>query len=196
MYDEAYFTRWIISFERVTMSDKKVVISRAEIAKRVKELGEAIARDYAAGNLVVIGILNGAFIFVADLVREIALPLVIDFVRVASYGASTSSAGEVRLIKDIEIEVGGKDVLLVEDIVDTGQTLAYLKNFLAAKNARSVKICALIDKKERRETEVPLDYVGFEVEAGFLVGYGLDFAELYRNDPEVYRLPDNSNGEQ
>ena len=196
MYDEAYFTRWIISFERVTMSDKKVVISRAEIAKRVKELGEAIARDYAAGDLVVIGILNGAFIFVADLVREIALPLVIDFVRVASYGASTSSAGEVRLIKDIEIEVGGKDVLLVEDIVDTGQTLAYLKNFLAAKNARSVKICALIDKKERRETEVPLDYVGFEVEAGFLVGYGLDFAELYRNDPEVYRLPDNSSGEQ
>ena len=178
------------------MSDKKIVISRAEISKRVKELGEAIVGDYAAGDLVVIGILNGAFIFVADLVREIALPLVIDFVRVASYGASTSSAGEVRLIKDIEIEVGGKDVLLVEDIVDTGQTLAYLKNFLAAKNARSVKICALIDKKERRETEVPLDYVGFEVEAGFLVGYGLDFAELYRNDPEVYLLPDNSNGKK
>ncbi len=178
------------------MAYKKVVISRAEIAKRVKELGEVIARDYAAGNLMIVGILNGAFIFAADLVREIDLPLVVDFVRVASYGGTTNSSGEIRFTKDIELEVEGKDVLLVEDIVDTGRTIACLKKFLAAKKAGSVKVCALIDKKERREIEVQLDYVGFEVPAGFLVGYGLDFAEQYRNYPEVCQLPDNSNGKK
>ena len=176
------------------MTNKKVVISKAAIERRVKELGKAITRDYAEGELVIVGVLNGAFIFAADLVREIDLPLVVDFVRVASYGANTSSSGKLNFTKDIELPIAGKDVLLVEDIVDTGQTISYLKKFLAAKGARSVKICALLDKKERREIDVALEYIGFTVEAGFVVGYGLDCAEQYRNLPEVYRLMNSGSG--
>ncbi len=170
------------------MIEKEEVVSRADIAKRVRELGQAINRDYAGRQLVMLGILNGAFIFLADLVREIELPIEIDFIRVSSYGSSTCSSGTIQCTKDAEIELAGKDILLVEDIVDTGRTLACLRQLLMARKARSVRICALIDKKERREVEVAVDYAGFAVAEGFLVGYGLDHAEQHRQYPAIYKI--------
>jgi hypoxanthine phosphoribosyltransferase len=146
----------------------------------VRELGAIITEDYAESDLLVIGVLNGAFIFMADLVREIKLDLQVDFIRVASYGMSTKSCGEVRCSKDVELDIKGKDILIVEDIVDTGLTLASLHKYLNERGAKSVCTCALVDKKERREIEVIIKYVGFEVKEGFLVGYGLDCCEQYR----------------
>ena len=170
------------------MIEKEEVVSKGNIAKRVKELGQAITREYSGRQLVVIGILNGAFIFLADLVREIELPVEIDFIRVSSYGSGTCSSGSIQCSKDTEIALAGKDVLLVEDIVDTGRTIACLMELMAARKARSVKICALIDKKERREVAVTVDYAGFVVAEGFLVGYGLDHAEQHRQYPAIYKL--------
>ena len=169
------------------MSEKELIITQADIAQKVKKLGADITRDYKDARLMVIGVLNGAFIFMADLVREIKLEMEIDFIRVASYGMGTTS-GTFRLTKDIELEITGRDILIVEDIVDTGRTLDHLKRSLADRGAHSIRICTLIDKKERREVEVAADYVGFEVETGFLVGYGLDCREQYRHLPGVYRL--------
>ena len=170
------------------MIEKEEVVSKKDIARRVKELGQAITRDYSGRRLVVIGILNGAFIFLADLVREIELPIEIDFIRVSSYGSSTCSSGAIQCSKDTELELAGKDILLVEDIVDTGRTLACLRELLAARKVESVRICALIDKQERRTVEVTVDYVGFVVPEGFLVGYGLDHAEQHRHYPAIYKL--------
>lgn len=170
------------------MVQKEKVISQQEIAQRVKELGRMISGDYADSQLVVIGILNGAFIFAADLVREIDLPLLIDFVRVASYGSEKFSSGQLTFTKDIELDITGKDVLVVEDIVDSGFTLSRLKEHLFFHKPKSVKVCALINKTERREIDVLLDYVGFDVQTGFLIGYGLDCAEKFRNYPAVYHL--------
>lgn len=170
------------------MIEKEVVLSGTAIAARVAELGAAISRDYAERSVVMIGVLNGAFIFMADLVRAVDLPLEIDFVRVASYGSNTCSSGTVNFVKDIELDIVGKDVILVEDIVDTGRTIACLKEIFAAKKVNSVRICALIDKKERREVAVEADYAGFTVAEGFLVGYGLDYAEQHRHYPAVYRI--------
>lgn len=170
------------------MADLKLVLSREEIARRTTELGAAITRDYAGCRLVVIGILKGAFIFTADLVRAIELPLEIDFVRVASYGPETCSSGDLKLTKDVELPLAGKDILLVEDIVDTGRTVACLKELFKRHQPRSVRICALIDKKERQEIDVAVDYLGFTVARGFLVGYGLDYAEHHRQYPAVYHL--------
>ncbi|MEW6220103.1 MAG: hypoxanthine phosphoribosyltransferase [Thermodesulfobacteriota bacterium] len=169
------------------MTDKELVLSESAIAQRVQELGQMITRDYAGRSLVVVGILKGAFIFMADLVRHIDLPLEIDFVRVASYGAGTTS-GELRFTKDIEVAVAGRDVLLVEDIVDTGRTVAFLRDIITCHEPSSLRICALIDKKERRDVPCWVDYVGFDVHEGFLVGYGLDCAEQYRNLAAVYHL--------
>ena len=170
------------------MVEREVVIPEQEIRRRVGELGAAIARDYAGRKLLLVGILNGAFIFTADLARAIDLPLEVDFIRVASYGSSTCSSGTLSLTKDIELSIAGKEVLLVEDIVDTGRTIACLLELLASRGPASLKVCALIDKQERREAEVRVDYAGFTVAEGFLVGYGLDCAEQYRNFPAVYRL--------
>jgi hypoxanthine phosphoribosyltransferase len=170
------------------MIEKEEVLGQEDIAQRVAELGVAISRDYVGRSLVLVGVLNGAYIFMADLSRAVDLPLEIDFVRVASYGANTSSSGTVKLGKDVELEVKGKDILLVEDIVDTGRTIAWLQDFFAQKGASSVRICALIDKKERREVEVEVDYAGFTVAEGFLVGYGLDYAEQHRQYPAVYKI--------
>lgn len=166
---------------------KKLILSRKQIAERVTELGRQISRDYAGRPLVLVGVLNGAFIFMADLARAIDLPVRIDFVRVASYGM-TSSAGQLSFIKDVELPLADADVLLVEDIIDTGRTIARLKEHFQTKGAASVRVCALIDKTERREVQIEADYVGFPVPEGFLVGYGLDFAEQHRTLADVYDL--------
>jgi len=169
------------------MADRHLVISKDRLSATVSALGARISADYAGKDLVMIGILNGAFIFLADLVRAVSIPHQIDFIRVASYGHRDSSSGTIRMTKDVELDIRDKHVLLVEDIVDTGTTLAWLSDRFRAKEAASVRICALIDKKERRQTEVRLDYLGF-AQDGFLVGYGLDFAEQYRYLPEIYSL--------
>ena len=169
------------------MPEKELTITQAEIARRVQELGAAITRDYADTRLLVVGILNGAFMFMADLVREIRLDMELDFVRVASCGMEVHSVN-IHITKDIELEIAGKDILIVEDIIDTGKTLARLRQVFSNRGARSVRFCALIDKKERRKTDVVIDYIGFEVEKGFLVGYGLDCRERFRQLPEVYHL--------
>jgi len=170
------------------MPEKKLILSKKDIARRVQELGATITKDYAGSNFLVVGVLNGAFMFMADLVREIKLDLQVDFVRVASYGMSTKSCGEIRFSKDVELDIKDRDILIVEDIVDTGLTLACLHNYFNERSARSVRTCALIDKKERREVEVTIEYVGFKVKEGFLVGYGLDCREQYRQYGEVYHL--------
>jgi len=170
------------------MPVRQLVLSSQQIHARVAELAAKISADYTGKDLVMIGVLNGAFIFLADLARAVAIPHQIDFIRVASYGQSNTSSGTIQLTKDVEIDIRGKDVLLVEDIVDTGATLAWLTQNFKKRQAASVRICSLIDKKERRETEVAVDYIGFTLEKGFLVGYGLDYAEQYRYLPEIYSL--------
>ena len=170
------------------MSDKKLILSKDDIVRRVRQLGALITEDYAELNLLVVGVLNGAFIFMADLVREIKLDLQVDFIRVASYGMSTESSGEVRFSKDVELDIRGRDILVVEDIVDTGRTLFSLLNYLNKRGAKSVRTCALIDKKERREVKVTIEYVGFEVKEGFMIGYGLDCREQYRQLGEIFHF--------
>ena len=164
------------------------IISGEEITTRVKALAGEINRDYKGQELIAIGILKGAFIFLADLVRQLTMPVQIDFVRLASYGSSMESSGKIAFSKDIELDVGRRHVLVVEDIVDTGYTLKYLKDVLELKGPESVKVCCLIDKKERRKVDIEVDYVGFEVPKGFLVGYGLDYNEQYRNLPGIFNL--------
>ncbi len=166
--------------------DLRLVISQEEIEQKIKELAEKIDKDYNEEPIILIGTLKGAFIFLADLVRNLKNPNVqIDFVRVKSYGMSDTSSGKVEITKEFEFSLEGKNVILVEDIVDTGITLEFLYNYIKSFNPKTLRICALIDKKERRKVEVPLDYVGFEIERGFLVGYGLDFAEKFRHLPDI-----------
>ena len=167
---------------------KRCLISCEDIAKRIKELADQISRDYAGRDLVMVGVLKGAFIFLADLVRALPFPVEVDFVRLKSYGAGTTSSGEIKVTKDVEEILQDRDVLIVEDIVDLGLTLDFLRKHLLQHQPTSLKICCLIDKRERRQVEVPLDYTGFVVEKGFLVGYGLDCGEKNRTWPEVYEL--------
>ena len=163
-------------------------ISPQQLYSCVERLAEQINNDYRGKNLVLIGILNGAFIFMADLARRLDLPIKVDFVRLASYGDKTETCGNVRITKDVEIPLHGCHVLVIEDIVDSGITLKWLLNHISSLCPESVKICALIDKRERRKVEVPVDYVGMTVERGFLVGYGLDFSENHRNLPAIYEV--------
>lgn len=165
----------------------KEILSSSAIQDRIAELGKQITEDYQGRPVTIIGILNGAFIFLADLARKIDLPVQIDFVRLASYSGAKSS-GQVTITKDVELVLKGRDVLVVEDIVDTGLTLQYLKEMLKLHNASSVRICCLIDKKERRKVPIEVDYVGFDIPRGFLVGYGLDYEENYRHLPCIYHL--------
>ncbi len=170
--------------------EKELLIPREIIAERVKELAEAIEKDYVGKELILVGILKGAVFFLADLARELSIPIKIDFIRVASYG-SEMEPGSISLTKDVELPVEGKSVLIVEDIVDTGQTLHYVKELMEKKGAESVKVCVLIDKKERREKELDIDYCAFRVEKGFLIGYGLDYNEEGRCLPEIYVLKEH-----
>jgi len=163
----------------------EVLISSGEIQATVKRLGEQITRDYAGKDLLVVGILRGASIFLADLVREIKLPLEIDFISVSSYGVATKSSGVVQIIKDIVVPLAGKHILMIEDVVDTGLTWSYLSQFLKSRNPESIKMCTLLDKPSRRKTEVVIDYVGFMIEDKFVIGYGLDWLDKYRNLPCV-----------
>src|SRR5262249_5192948 len=163
----------------------EVLLTPEQVRARVKELGEAITRDHPEESepLLLIGVLKGATVFMADLVREISRTVEFDFVAISSYGAATRTSGEVRVLKDLEAPVAGKHVIIVEDILDTGLTLrfSYLIESLKARHAASVKVCVLLDKPSRRRVEVPVDYRGFEIENRFVVGYGMDFAERYRN---------------
>jgi hypoxanthine phosphoribosyltransferase len=171
-----------------------VLLTEADIAAKVEELGRRIAADYAGRNLTLVSVLKGSLPFMADLMRQIALPLRIDLMEVSSYGGtSTESSGLVRIMKDLSASIVGEDVLLVEDIIDTGLTLNYLVRYLRGKNPASLRICTLLDKPARRLVDIPVDYVGFEIPDQFVVGYGLDFGERYRNlrfvgvlRPEVY----------
>lgn len=171
------------------MPDLKPVLSQEEIETTVSDLARQISHDYKDRDVILVGVLKGAFVFLADLIRHLTIPVKIDFVRLASYGCNTSSCGTVCLTKEIEIDIGGKDVLVVEDIVDTGLSIAFLIEHLKTLKVRSVRVCALIDKRERRQSDITVDYVGRIVEEkGFLVGYGLDYAEGYRHLPAVYDL--------
>lgn len=163
----------------------KVLLTKEQIAQRTKELAEQINKDYAGKSVLMICILRGAVLFFADLARLLNVDVRLDFMAVSSYGAGTSTSGEVRIVKDVSQPIEGLHVILVEDIIDTGHTLKYLKRLMESRNPASLKICALLDKPSRRETDLQGDYVGFEVPNEFVVGFGLDYAERYRNLPDV-----------
>lgn len=167
---------------------EKCLVSQTEIAQKVAQLGEQISLDYAGRNLVVAGILKGSIVFLSDLIRQIKIPLYLDFMAVSSYGSSTMSSGVVRILKDLDKSIEGKDLLIVEDIIDSGLTLKYLLENLAARRPNSVNVCTLLDKPARRQTSVDIRYNGFVIPDEFVVGYGLDYNDKYRNLPGVYVL--------
>jgi len=174
-----------------------LLYSRDQIAKRVREMAAAIDTDYAGAELVLVGVLRGAFVFLADLVRNLTLPVVIDFIGASSYGDRTETSGRVRITKNLQVSITGRDVLLVEDIEDTGLTLQFVLDALRREEPRSIRVCTLIDKRERRAANLRVDYVGFDMGAGFIVGYGIDYAENYRQLPDIYRIegPEGGHGE-
>jgi hypoxanthine phosphoribosyltransferase len=163
----------------------KVLITESELQDKVKELGNRITKDYAGRDLVIIAVLRGSFIFLADISREIKMPVIFDFMAVSSYGDSKVSSGIVRITKDLEFSIEGKEVLIIEDIVDSGRTLNYLVKNLQARNPHSIEICALLDKDVPRKMENKVKYKGFDIPNKFVVGYGLDFAEKFRNIPFI-----------
>jgi len=168
-----------------TNPNLEVLIPTEKIKERINELGAEIARDYAGRNPLLIGVLKGACLFLSDLMRAAEIPLNVEFIAISSYGAEMRTSGEVRILKDLDVAIEGRHILVVEDIVDTGLTLSYLLANLKSRGAESVKLAALLDKFERREKEVPIDYLGFQIPDKFVVGYGLDFAERYRNLPFI-----------
>jgi len=172
---------------------EKVLYTKEEIAERVKAMGEAITRDYQGRQLLLLGILKGAVVFYSDLARSIDLPLKMDFMAVSSYGSGTESSGRVRILKDIDADISGMDILIVEDILDSGLTMYNLKQVLATRHPASVKIAVLLDKPARRTVDVKADYAGFTIPDAFVVGYGLDYDQIYRNldfigvlSPKIY----------
>ena len=176
--------------EEVAEIKPELLFPREAIGRRVKELAEQISKDYEGRELLLVGILKGAFIFMADLIRGMSIPCRVDFVRVASYGGGSQSSGEVRITKDLETPITGRDVLIVEDIIDTGLTLSYLVSVLRERQPTSVRVCAFLDKKERRRVPFTAEYVGFTIPDQFVVGYGLDFNENFRFLPDVCMLKD------
>src|SRR5206468_6362178 len=166
----------------------ETLVEEDALSARVRELGEEISRDYAGRDLFLVGVLKGAVFFLADLMRHIEVPCAVDFMAVASYGSSTDTSGVVRILKDLDASIEGREVLIVEDIVDSGLTLSYLLRTLNARNPASLEVCALLTKPERRKVELPIRYVGFEIPNRFAIGYGLDHAERYRSLPYVAAL--------
>jgi hypoxanthine phosphoribosyltransferase len=163
----------------------EILIEQEPLQARIAELGAEISREYEGRDLLLVGVLKGAVFFMADLMRELTIPCEIDFMAISSYGAATDSSGVVRILKDLDANIAGRDVLVVEDIIDSGLTLSYLMRSLKARKPASLEICALLTKPERREIDVPVKFVGFEIPNRFVIGYGLDFAERYRNLPFV-----------
>ena len=163
----------------------EILIDEASLQGRISELGAEVSADYAGRDLLLVGVLKGAVFFMADLMRELSVPCEIDFMAISSYGAATDSSGVVRILKDLDINVSDRHVLVVEDIIDSGLTLSYLMRNLKARKPATLEVCALLTKPERREIDVPVRYVGFEIPNRFVIGYGLDFAERYRNPPYV-----------
>lgn len=188
------FRLWFLStdgrFWRSDMQSYQLapLISPEDLERRLDDMAAIINNDYEGKSLLLIGILKGSFIFLADLARRLKVPVEIDFVRLASYGENTETSGTIQITKDIELPVEGRDVLLVEDIVDTGMTMTWYLDKLRSYSPASIKICALIDKYERRKANVPIDYVCISLEKGFVVGYGLDFSERHRNLPGIYEV--------
>jgi hypoxanthine phosphoribosyltransferase len=166
----------------------EVLVSGEELEARVAELGAELSRDYAGSDLLLIGVLKGAVFFMADLIRQLTIPCEIDFMAVSSYGNSTDSSGVVRILKDLDASIEGRNVVVIEDIVDSGLTLSYLLRNLEARNPASVEVCALLTKPERRVADIECRYVGFEIPNRFAIGYGLDYAERYRSLPYVAAL--------
>src|SRR5215217_4548471 len=166
----------------------ETLVSREDLQRRVAELGAEISRDYEGRDLVMVGVLKGAVLFLADLMRHIEVPCEIDFMAVSSYGSQTDSSGVVRILKDLDAPIEGRDVLIVEDIIDSGLTLQYLLRTLRARNPRSVEVCSLLAKPNRRRVELPIRYLGFEIPNIYVIGYGLDYAQRYRNLPYVAAL--------
>ena len=165
-----------------------LLYSQDQIAQRVTELAGIISADYAGSDLVLIGILRGAFVFLADLIRQLTIPVTVDFIGAASYGDQTETSGRVTITKELQIPVSGRKILLVEDIEDTGVTLQAIQDKLKELGPRSIKVCTLIDKRERRLVDIPVDYVGFTIAKGFVLGYGIDYADRYRYLPDIYRI--------
>lgn len=166
----------------------KRIIARKELKQKVAQLGKKISKDYARANPVLVGILKGSFVFLADLVRELDIPHEVDFISVASYGSETEATGVVKLLKDLSINIKGRHVIIVEDIVDTGLTLNYIRKNLLTRSPKSLEIITLLDKKKRRKINVPLKYVGFSIPGDFVIGYGLDYNEQYRNLPFIAKI--------
>jgi len=172
----------------IPQDKRKILYSKERIADEIKRLGREISRDYEGCDILLVGVLKGSFLFIADLVREIDCPTMVDFVRLASYGSDTQSSGIIEFRKGLEMPIRGRDVIIVEDIVDSGYTLETLFNKLLLQEPRSLKICTLIDKRARREVEIEADYVGMTMDDGFIIGYGLDYDEHYRNLPDIYTV--------
>jgi hypoxanthine phosphoribosyltransferase len=170
----------------------EVLVSSEDLERRVRELGAEISRDYEGRDLMMVGVLKGAVIFIADLMRALTVPCEVDFMAVSSYGSSTASSGVVRILKDLDSPIEGRHVLLVEDIIDSGLTLQYLLRNLKARSPRSLEVCALLTKPERRRVDLPVRYVGFEITNRFAIGYGLDHAQRYRNLDYIAALEDGT----
>ena len=168
----------------------KILISRDEIAKAVDRLASEIKKDYQGKQPLLIGVLKGSFMFMADLIRQLDLPLELDFIGLSSYGAARESSGKVRVVQGVKTPIKGRDILVIEDIVDTGITISFLLDYLKKKKPASLKLCALTDKPSRRRVPVPIDYLGFTVPDEFIVGYGLDLDQRFRNLPDIYALED------
>jgi hypoxanthine phosphoribosyltransferase len=180
----------IIIFLMIEDSKIKILIDEADLIKKIKELGEKITRDYSSRYPVLIAILKGSFIFVADICRQIKIPVIFDFMAVSSYGNAKASSGIVRITKDLDTNIEGKDILIIEDIVDSGRTLNYLVKNLEARNPKSIEVCALLDKNVPRKTANNIKYKGFDIPNKFVIGYGLDIGEKYRNLPFIGFIED------
>lgn len=165
---------------------RRILFSREKIAEEIKRIGQEISRDFQGQEVMLVGVLKGSFLFIADLIRELEIPSVIDFVRLASYGSGTQTSGIIEFRKELEMPIRDRNVIIVEDIVDSGYTLECLYNKLLLQEPRSLKICTLIDKTARREVQIDADYVGITMDDGFIIGYGLDHDEKYRNLPDIY----------
>ncbi len=174
-----------MTMAELTRGVSKILIEEDAVAARVAELGADVSADYGGRDLLLVGVLKGAVFFMADLMRKLTIPCEVDFMAISSYGASTDSSGVVRILKDLDINIEGRDVLVVEDIIDSGLTLSYLMRMLESRNPASLEVCALLTKPARREIDVPVRYTGFEIPNEFVIGYGLDFGERYRNLPYV-----------